>query len=355
MCEGKIRECEGKIAVNNMKDNKSPGSDGIPAEFYKTFWDLIGNFITEVYNEAYEKKALPFSQNRSILSLLYKKGEKTDIKNYRPISLTNIDYKILAHIITNRIHVVLKNIINPEQTAYVKGRYIGQNIRQIEDIINLGISKKINGIITFVDFEKAFDSIEWIFVKKTLEKFNFGQTIINWFEIIYTNPNIKIKNNGWFSDTIYPQRGLKQGCPLSAILFIISLEPLCEYIRNNKEIKGINLAKLCNSNIDCYTKSIQYADDIALTLNDENSLKQSITTLENFRKQAGLKINIKKTEIIALGTYAQKNTIQGINTIQNTRYLGINMGHNNEEAKENNWTQKIRKLANVLEMWKKEN
>ena len=120
LCEGKIKIHEAECALKNMKEKKSPGIDGIPAEFYKTFWNLIGEFLISVYNEAYARGELPYSMNRSIISLLFKKGEKNNIKNYRPISLTNIDYKILTHIITNRIHIVLSKLINTEQTAYVK-------------------------------------------------------------------------------------------------------------------------------------------------------------------------------------------------------------------------------------------
>ena len=353
LCEGEIREAEAKIVLNHMKEKKSPGIDGLPIEFYKTFWDLIGTFLMSVYNESYRLSELPYSMNRSVISLLYKKGEKNDIKNYRPISLTNTDYKILTHIITNRLHIVLNSIINIEQTAYVKKRYIGENIRLIEDLVNIGIEKEIDGLITFLDFEKAFDSIEWNFVEQTLIELNFGKTITSWFKTIYKNPITQIKNNGWFTNNIFPKRGLKQGCPLSAILFIIAIEPLCEKLRTNKKVEGINLQKLCNGKNEKIVKTMQYADDIVLTLKNEEALKESLYILEKFKQQAGLKINYNKSEIIPLGKFKNEIHLQNIKTSSNVRYLGINIGYDNETVIQENWSKKLIKLSNLLELWKK--
>ena len=129
----KIEECE-KV-VRKLALNKSPGTDGLTAEFYQTFWSGISKFLMDVVNESFKAGYMGTSPREAVLTLIYKKGDRNKIKNYRPISLTNIDYKILAFTLFQRIKKVIPSIISDDQTAYVKSRYIGQNKRLIQDII----------------------------------------------------------------------------------------------------------------------------------------------------------------------------------------------------------------------------
>ena len=112
--------------VKSLKHNKSPGIDGLPGEFYKVFFPLVGKCLVDVYNESISKGELCESQKRSVLSLIFKKGDRCLLKNHRPISLSTTDYKILAHILASRIKPILPNIINGSQTGYVQGRFICQ-------------------------------------------------------------------------------------------------------------------------------------------------------------------------------------------------------------------------------------
>ena len=127
-----IDEC--KEAVFNMKNNKSPGLDGLPCEFYKCFWNIIGSLFYEVLLSVFDNKELTFSQRISLITVLFKKGDKNDLKNYRPLSLTNTDYKIIAFIFARRLQKVIDQLISKEQSAYIKGRYIGINARIVLDI-----------------------------------------------------------------------------------------------------------------------------------------------------------------------------------------------------------------------------
>ena len=127
-----LNECE--EAVLNLKDNKSPGIDGIPNEFYKTFWNEMKNIFYSCLLYTFETGKMSFTQRLSILSLLHKKGERNKIRNYRPISLTNSDYKILAFVLARRLQKVINNLIQEDQTAHIKGRFIGFIARTILDI-----------------------------------------------------------------------------------------------------------------------------------------------------------------------------------------------------------------------------
>ena len=120
----------------------------------------------------------------------------------------------------------------------MKGRYIGINARTILDIYEYCENNNIDGSLIFLDFEKAVDSVEWNFMYKVLEKFNFGKNFINWIKILYNKPLFKMKNNGWLLKTVKMERGIRQGCPFSALLFILVVEIMAVKIRANDHIKG---------------------------------------------------------------------------------------------------------------------
>ncbi len=291
-CEGLVTKKECFNVIQKMKPNKSPGIDGLPVEFYKTFWYLIGDLLVDSYNEAFEKGRLSDSQNRSILSLIFKKGDRFLLKNYRPISLSTTDYKIIAFVLANRLHKVLDKIISPDQTGYVKKRFIGCNIRLVEDIIEYTEKFNLDGVILFLDYEKAFDSLEWPFMIKCLQHFNFGPDFIRWIEILYAAPEAMVKNNGWISESFKLSRGIRQGCPVSALLFIISMEIMASNVKRSNDIKGIEL-KFKNE-----TKSVkikQYADDSILFLKGLEEIDKALGIMEKFSRVSGLRLNISKT------------------------------------------------------------
>jgi hypothetical protein len=176
-CEGLITINECDIALKQFKSNKSPGSDGLTVEFYKKFWKNISKLLVESFNEAFADKTLSESRNTAIISLIFKKGEKHNIKNYRPISLTNVDYKILAFVLANRLQNVISKIISEDQTGYIRGRFIGNNLRKLLDIDFYLKEKLKTGVLLLLDFEKAFDCVEWSFLESTLRKFGFDNVL----------------------------------------------------------------------------------------------------------------------------------------------------------------------------------
>ena len=189
-----LDEC--KETVMDMKHNKSPGLDGLPAEFYQCFWDQLSELYFEMLTEIFRMNEMTLSQRLAILSLIHQKGERFLLKNYRPISLTNTDYKIIAFIFARRLQKIIDDYISKEQTAYIKVRYIGTNARLILDIFEYCVNNNEEGLLLFLDFKKAIDSIEWNFLFKTLEQFNFGSNFIKWINILYKNPIFRLQNNG---------------------------------------------------------------------------------------------------------------------------------------------------------------
>ena len=176
--EGIVSEDECLTALKEFKNCKSPGTDDLSAEFNKFFWTEISSDIIENFNYAFKTGRLSISQRRGIISLIPKKNkDKSLLENLRPISLLNIDYKILTKSIAKRLEKVLPKIINPNQTGYIKGRFISENVRLIQDAMFHTKQEEKPGIATFLDFLKAFDTVEWDYLKAALQRFNFGPDI----------------------------------------------------------------------------------------------------------------------------------------------------------------------------------
>jgi len=169
------------------------------------------------------KKESCQSQRRAITSLIPKEdNDLSELTSWCPIPLLNFDYKILAKTIAKRIEPFLPKLNHSDQIGFIKDRYIGQNIRLLSDLMEYIDAKKISGIFLFVDFEKAFDSIEWSFVNTKLNFFNFGASIRKWFSELYNGGETAVMNAGYMSNYFKISRGVRQGCPLSPFLFSLS-------------------------------------------------------------------------------------------------------------------------------------
>ena len=177
-------------------------------------------------------------------------------------------------------------MIERDQTGYIKGRYIGENIRAISDIIEQHENEE--GMILFLDFEKAFDSLEWEYLFKVLDITNFGQSFLNWIHTFYRNISSCVINNAFSSEFFTLQRGVRQGCPLSG--------PLVHRIRISKSIKGLE-------NGDKITKLSLHTDDTTAFICDDLSAASLFDLLDQFGELSGLKINKCKTEGLWLGAW----------------------------------------------------
>ena len=153
--------------------------------------------MTASFNYAFQTGSLSISQKRGIISPIPKKNkDKTLLENLRPISLLNSDYKILTKSIAKRLETVLPKIINPDQTGYIKGCFIGENVRLIQDMMFHTKLEEKPGIALFLDFRKAFDTIGWNYIKTALQMFNFGPDVRNWFDVIYHQASSCVLHNG---------------------------------------------------------------------------------------------------------------------------------------------------------------
>jgi hypothetical protein len=151
-----------------MKHNKVPGTDGFPAEFYQIFWETIKGDLMALFHDCYEDKLSLFSLNFGIITLLPKQSEATHIKQFRPICLLNVSFKIFTKVAVNRMTGIATKLINPSHTAFIPGGDIMDGVIMLHETIHEIHKKKMSGIIVKLDFEKAYDKVNWNFLQQTL-------------------------------------------------------------------------------------------------------------------------------------------------------------------------------------------
>ena len=309
----------GESISSTFSNDKTPGNDGLTIEFYKFFWSEIGIFLVDSLNYAYFHGELSHSQKQAVITLIEKKDkDRRWIKNWRPISLVNVDVKIGSKAIAKRLENVLPHIIHYDQNAFVKGRTIFDATRTITDVLEFTKMRDYQGIMTAIDFEKAFDSLNWNFLHKSLEFFGFGESFLGWIKTFYNNISSCVFNNGFSTPSFNVKRGVRQGDPLSPSLFIIVLELLALSIRNNDQIKGIEVG---GSEI----KLVTFADDMTSFVRDKFSHRTLFDTIDLFSTYSGLKVNHDKTEILLLGNMEVNSSELGVNEI--SKAIKILGGH----------------------------
>lgn len=154
-CESEITKKELLKALKSMENDKSPGNDGLSKEFYETFWADIKTFFISSIKKSKERKELCPSQRQAVIKLIEKKGrDKRFIKNWRPISLLNVDTKLISKVLSERIKNVLPSIVSENQTAYVKNRFISEGGRLIDDLLEFCDTFKKEGFLITIDIEK---------------------------------------------------------------------------------------------------------------------------------------------------------------------------------------------------------
>ena len=349
--EGYITYEEASLALKNMKNGKSPGTDGFTVEFFKFFWKDIGQFVVRSLNDGFKNKRMSITQREGVI-ICIPKGDKPReyLKNWRPISLLNVTYKIGSASIANRLKTVLPKLINDDQSGFVPGRYIGDNIRLLYDMIHYLKEKNLPGILVSIDFEKAFDSIDWVFMTKVLKSFGFGNEIIQWVSAFYNEIKSTVIVNGKISNHITIERGCRQGDPISPYLFILCAEVLACKIREDIEIEGIKID-------DTIFKISQFADDTTFLLNeDRRSFEKLFGQLDTFADISGLKLNHEKTVNVWLGSVSNSD-IRWLPHLGMTwnptkfKILGIWFTYNLDNMETLNYNDKFNEVKQLFNIW----
>ena len=197
--EEDINLTEIETVLFKMKNNKSPGPDGYSYEFFKIFWEDLKFLMLNTFKEYLNNKRISDQQNLGIITCLPKQGkDRRYMKNWRPITLLNSTYKIFSGLLAERIKSTLGELIHNDQKGFVQNRFIGENIRLIHDIMTECETDNIQSFMILVDFEKAFDTLDWQFIQKMFELCNFGEKILNWIKILQNGSKSIVSQNVFF-------------------------------------------------------------------------------------------------------------------------------------------------------------
>ena len=276
--------------------DSAPGPDGIPYSFIKHFWSTFGNVLLDAWNYSLAVNELPPSHKLSYLRLIPKAGKDSRlISNLRPITLSNTDHKLITKTYAKKLTELVMPSIGAEQTAYIPGRLINDNVRAMLMTIDLpDADAAVDGVLVSLDAKKAFDSVDHRYIRRCLEKFGLA-CFIPIFNTLYKDLSSDIILNGRTISGYNILKGVKQGDALSCILFIICMEPLILNIKHNQTIEEIVSASLPIR----VPKVYGYADDVSVATKRTNDSIQSIfTEYETFSRSSGLFLNADKTEVL---------------------------------------------------------
>ena len=361
--DNRITMLEFESVVKNLKNNKSPGWDGLTAEFYKTFWEDIRSTLFLAFQESVEGGTLTPSQRIGILTLLPKPKSPIELnylKNWRPITLLNVDYKMFAHVIKNRIIKALPTVITKVQSGFQAGRSTCDNlILMCLTLEHFHENTEEEGLLMQVDLEKAFDSVEHNFLFKVIKKLGFGEYLTGLIRTAFNGCFSYANINGHLSSPIFLLKGLHQGSPLSPVLFLLISQVLTNKLERNTEIKGLKI-----SGIDILISL--FADDTDLFLKPTTQcVRAVIDELMSFGRYSGCKPNINKTKCIPLG--ATKRDVDflreltdnhGENFTDNT-FTALGITFNNFSSPRDichqNYNSKLEKATTMVKTWSKRN
>ena len=354
-CELDITAEELTAALSTMKPNTAPGPCGWTAEFFRYFWDIFCPLFLKVIKEIFELGKFPESWSCSVITLIPKKGkDKRFIENLRPISLLPVPYKIIAKAMALRLNEVISNLVHTDQKGFLKGRYIGENIRLIIDLIEHAEIKQIKGMLMQCDFHKAYDSISWEYINDVARAYGFGPKILRWISVFYPPGahSAKINVNNFLSPQFKIERGIRQGCPLSCLIWLLCMEPLLVRMREDSNIQGIKIA-------DSEIKLSAYADDLTVILDgSESSLRNAVSVFTDFTVSTGLRLNTSKTTCMWIGS-ARRERIQICRALnlkwleegEPLELLGIKIFHEHKRTKLINYENKIGEIEKAMSPW----
>ncbi|CAA7019206.1 unnamed protein product [Microthlaspi erraticum] len=311
---------EVNAAIFSIHPDKAPGPDGFSASFFHTNWGTIGTDVTKEIQSFFTTGLLPQGVNATHICLIPKKTSPKSVADYRPIALCNVYYKIISKILTARLHPLLNGLVSENQSAFVPGRAISDNVMITHEILHflkISQAKKRGSMAIKTDMTKAYDRVEWGFIKSVLERLGFHIKWVGWIMQCVSSVTFQFLINGAAKGSVNPTRGIRQGDPLSPYLFILCsefLSVLCYKAQENGQLAGIKVA-----NRGPQINHLLFADDtMFFCKSNEKTCKALKEILRKYEEASRQKISCQKSAI----TFSKKTTEYVKKRVKS--FMGIN-------------------------------
>jgi hypothetical protein len=310
---------------------KAPGPDGFPARFLQRNWDLLKEEVVQAVQRFFDTGIMPEGVNDTVIVLIPKNNDPEALKDFRPISLCNVIFKVVSKCLVNRLRPILQDIISPTQSAFIPGRLITDNALMAFECIHstqTGSAARRNFCAYKLDMAKAYDRVDWRFLEGVLAKLGFHSTWIRWVMECVTTVRYTIRFNGQLLDSFTPTRGIRQGDPLSPYLFLFVADGLSCLIR--KEIENNSLREFHICRRAPRISHLLFADDSLLFFEasvNQASIIKSI--LNRYEKGTGQLVSLGKCSVLfgdqcTMEVQAEiKDILQYDTTCFEEKYLGL--------------------------------
>lgn len=302
-------------ALSKGAINKSPGLDGIPVEFYRSFRDLMMPRWVTMFRELMSPTcSVPPCFVEGLLIPVHKPKAGISINDYRPLTMLNADYKIFARLLASRIKTTLPMILAPEQTSQGGEANIQMATGDCRDLIAIASACHLRAAIVSIDFDRAFDRVEHSFLLQVMERMGFPPSFVDILRRLLAVARSQVQVNGRTVGPIPIKRSIRQGCPLSTYLYAIALEPLLRGLTHR--LSGLTLR-------DVTFRYRAYADDLLLLVRSSDEVRRVLHWIERYGQAAGSLLNINKSAALDIGRGLGPDAVAPLPTVTELRYLGV--------------------------------
>eukprot|EP00253_Pinus_taeda_P017653 PITA_17653 len=356
------QQLEAKISIQEIKDtlfemalDKALGPDGFTARFLQTCWQIVEKDLCKMVLKLQSCQKIGGSANLVFLALIPKEKGAKEFNRFHPISLCNIGYKLITKVIANRLKGILPTIIPENQGGFVQGRQLVDNCILVQEVIHSSQLRKEKGMVIKLDLANAFDWVRLSFLWEVLKKFSFGMGFLNWLRACIADPWIAPLVNGRAAGFFKASRGLRQGCPLSPLLFVLQVSVMSFYLDQklvDQEILGLNIARGVKN-----VNHTLFADDtLLLGVASARSASSFKKVMDDYSEATGNRLNKGKCKIfcwnILTSTLSSISRILGFTASLNWSsftYLGLHIFRKLAYSKD--WVPLLDKFKAKIQAW----
>lgn len=312
----KVSEKEIREALKHMASGRSPGVDGLPVEAYRHHRDVLAALLARLFTAIGTTGQVPDAFLLGAITFIHKKGPKSDPANYRPITLLNSDYRTLTRVLASRLGPALGKAVGREQCAFLPGRRIGEAIQLLQLLPDLLRREGREAVVAFTDFSKAYDTVSRPFLFEAMEAMGAGPGLLKWAKLLLTDTQAVAVVNGYISAPAAFLAGVRQGCPLSPLLYLFIGQALLSWLRHSGFGTNVGGVRIVQG---------QYADDATPILESLQQVQPFHSAMQTFGEATGQRLNASKTQLLRIGQIKQAPEVptQPYRVVQEATTLGI--------------------------------